>query len=158
MEQIPQEVIILGAGLSIEEGKQKGLYEKIKNRFTIGLNLSYKEFDSTIVMFVDEPFYEREVEQLKKLPLVIGVAHGIINPDEHPNFILFRNSGTYYGKDSIKQNKIYSTWLVGIFSLTFSIALGCKQAYLLGYDWGIDKTNIKKNGNQIALIVGTRLK
>ena len=38
------QLIIIGGGASIEEGISKNLWEKIKNKFVIGINYSYHHF------------------------------------------------------------------------------------------------------------------
>ena len=41
LKEKPSQLIILGGGTSIKEGIEKGLWDKIKNRFVIGTNYSF---------------------------------------------------------------------------------------------------------------------
>jgi len=141
MERIPKEVIIIGGGYSLKEGISKGLWNKIKNKFTIGCNSNFNHFSATINTFVDKDFYLKNQAKLHQLPLVIGKKHGGLN--ERENLYLFMTANEYYGKESLKLNKVYSGVLVGIFSITLSICFGCELIFLLGFDW--TKKTFKKD-------------
>ena len=52
MENLKQ-LIICGGGYSIKDGIQLGLWDKIQNKFTIGINFSFKWFNSTAIVFID---------------------------------------------------------------------------------------------------------
>jgi hypothetical protein len=129
---------LIGGGPSIKEGIKKDLWNKIKWKFTIGLNYSFNYFPSTILSFVDEKFYKDELEKLKSLPLIIGKESTRTQDIKLPNTILLKNSHEYKGLNSIKENKIYCSQLVGVFALTLAICLmeGEGEIFLLGYDFG----------------------
>jgi hypothetical protein len=141
---IPKSVIIWGGGMSIKEGLENGLKDKVKDKFIMGCNLAYKHISPTLTTFVDKPFFEARENELAKLPLVVGKKHSVIKIKNFPNFYLFKTVNKFWGKDSMKLNRMYSAFLVGLFSLTLAISLGVEEIYLLGFDWG-DITGGKKD-------------
>ncbi|MHA1342885.1 MAG: hypothetical protein ACTSQG_02790 [Promethearchaeota archaeon] len=151
MEKIPEQVIIIGGGNSVTVGLEKGLKEKITNKFTIGTNINAERqgIKPTITTFVDLPKMW-QIEEYKKFliaqPLVIGRYHSEI--EDRPNFFLFHTRSEYFGKDSIRINKVYTSWLTGLFTLTICIALEIKRIYCLGFDWTSKKKPYKKNGKK----------
>ena len=83
----PKQLIIIGGGPSLHEGLDKGLLDKIKNKFSISMNFNYVHFpDTTILTFVDHEFYTglkrkwkdteerriQHIQDLQKAPLIIG--------------------------------------------------------------------------------------
>jgi len=137
-----KEIIIIGGGSSINEGIEKGLWEKIKNKITIGTNYSYRFFNNpTIFCFVDYSFYNNTLNKdfVDNFPLVITKIPNQKDQREEfkkkKNFILFPVSQTYKGTESLKKG-IYTDRLVGLFSLTLAISLGFKKIFLLGMDFG----------------------
>ena len=49
----PTQLVILGGGASMKEGISKGLWNKLKDRFTLGINYSFNWFKSTLQTYVD---------------------------------------------------------------------------------------------------------
>ncbi|MBN1467706.1 MAG: hypothetical protein JW924_03190 [Fusobacteriaceae bacterium] len=145
---IPKSVIIIGGGSSIQEGISKGLWQKLEGKFTIGCNYSYRHFLPTMVAFVDRPFFHERKQELLELPLVVGKAHNDIVEEKqkkgYDNLLLLGTTNAYFGRDAIKKNRVYTSSLVGLFTMTISVALGVTEFYLLGYDWTI-KTSTKKD-------------
>ena len=45
-----KQIIIVGGGTSIKEGISKGLWSKLDNKYTFGLNYSYKYFFNFIYL------------------------------------------------------------------------------------------------------------
>jgi hypothetical protein len=140
---ITKECIILGGGYSVREGIDNfNLFNRIKNKFVIGTNYSYKFFDSTCLCFVDVDFYKERYLELHKVPLVIGVQDAstiMLSPDweKKTQLILFNYSVKYLGREeSLTQRLIYSPQLTGIFATTIAICLGFTKIYLLGFDFG----------------------
>jgi len=43
--------VIVGAGNSIAEGVEKGLWDKLKNETTFGINEAFQFFDPTAITF-----------------------------------------------------------------------------------------------------------
>lgn len=131
----PKQCIILGGGVSIKEGISKKLWDKLKGKFTIGLNYSYNFFDSTMLCFVDGIFYNKEIEKekFKNLPLIIGKEQSQLKI--LPNTITLKTNDSKYYRD-IKLG-CYKSNLCGIFTLSLAIYLLDEgEIYLLGYDYG----------------------
>jgi len=125
------QVIILGSGSSINEGIKKGLWSKLANKFTIGINYVYKFFCPTLLCYVDLDFYRDNADELRYIPLIAGIQHPI---KVWPNTITFRPS-KIYKKDL--SNGVYSDDLCGLFALSIaSYLIEEGEVYLLGYDFG----------------------
>jgi hypothetical protein len=80
--------------------------------------------------------------ELDNYPLLLTRQHNI----KERNYITINATGNeYHGMESIEKG-VYSMKLVGLFSLTLCIAMGFKEIYLLGYDFGepIDKAGSGK--------------
>lgn len=133
IKQKVKQLIIIGGGASIKEAIQKNLWSLLKNKFTIGLNYSYKYFPNpTFQCFVDKEFYRKNAEELKSLPLIIGKEKRV--EPTFPNTILLKSIPTY--QKDIK-NGVYKASLCGIFALTVAVHLLKEgEIYLLGYDYG----------------------
>lgn len=129
----PTQLVILGGGSSISEGISKELWDKLKDKFVIGINYSYRYFSNpTIQCFCDDKFYKDEREQLKNLPLIIGKQHGQLHPE--PNTIMLKTKADKYRRDI--RNGIWKSSLTGIFALSLGIyLLDVGEIFLLGYDY-----------------------
>ena len=124
--------ILIGGGASFKEGISLGLWEKLNNKFSIGLNYSYKFFSSTINTYVDSTFYNINLEDIKKLPLVIGQGRNLKN--KFPNTIIIP-SNSVYNRDL--RGGCYSAKLCGIYTLSLAIfLLDIGEIFLCGYDNG----------------------
>ena len=130
------DLIILGGGSSVIEGIDNNLFEKIQNKYVIGLNYSYRYIKTTINMFIDWKFYESEQQGLNKLPLVIGQKlREIKNPSKNIHLLTANNK---YQRNLEKG--VYKSTLCGLFSLSFAIwLLDVGTIYLLGFDYGSGK-------------------
>lgn len=136
-------LIIIGAGNSIRPELQNGLWDKLRNEYTFALNDVIYFFEPTVPVFVDWYWYRSRFEAFKNYPLVVGKYDAKIFAT-HPeikvtnvsdNTIFLQPSeNVYHGKNSLK-NGIYSGVLCGCFGLSFGIALGFKEIYLLGFDF-----------------------
>lgn len=145
-------IIICGSGNSIpflnsrynsngfKHGLEPKLEQIIKHNYSIGLNFWFKfGCKTTFNLSGDYQFYEDNIEELKKLPLIIASDDPQLKNQKvsriHDNTILLPNSGIYYGIDSFQEKKgFYTKQLIGIYAITLAIALGFKEIYLLGYD------------------------
>ena len=154
---IPNECIICGGGSSISEGLILGLKDRIKDKFVIVLNYSYKYFNHSLLCFGDKEFYKSTkedgiypdiYEELGKLPLIIGMKQFNDERILHPNTILLPTVDHYNRRNNIK-NGVYCSFLVGIFALSLAIYLmeGKGTIYLLGYDW-TKRNEEQKNNNE----------
>lgn len=141
------QIVIIGGGASIVEGVDKGLWGKLKDRWTLGCNSAFKFLTPSALTFVDHrQFYKLFHSELKDLPFIIGKYYDALVPIKHDNTILLRDSRTF---DSTLQNKlVYTGSLCGLFSLTlacyFMKQVG--EVYLLGFDFGAAGT--LPNGQQ----------
>ena len=158
MDKFPKRIIIIGSGASVRQGlwdteiSEIPIWKTIKNEYTIGLNFSYKWFVPTVQMFVDYHFYMNLKKDLDLLPLIVGKEDphiGIKKDDKGKllceigkNLYLLPANKTemvdgkkkkYWGLNSWEKG-FYDPVLVGIFALTFAIACGFKEIYLLGFD------------------------
>ena len=132
------EIIICGGGKSIEYGlnlpSNLSLQPLLATKFTIACNYAYKTFPSTFLAFSDRnfyvPLYAKKnpdknpdiYEELKKLPLIIGIDHNGISEFKLDNTILLNNK--------------YRSALTGIFALKLAELIMEKGTiYLLGFDW-----------------------
>ena len=137
----PRQLIIIGGGFSLKEGIDKGLWDKLKNKWTIGLNYSFKFFDSTLLSYVDKEFYKEEYEKLKHLSLIIGKEQDVIT--KLPNTIALKTNDAKYFRDV--RLGCYKSNLCGIFALSLAIYLLDEgEIYLLGYDYGATKKDKDK--------------
>jgi hypothetical protein len=132
------EIVIVGGGKSIETAlnlpSNLSLQIRLADKCTILTNYAYKTFPGTFLAFNDRDFYVPEYakkypdknpdiyEELKKLPLIIGVDHNGISEFKLDNTILLNNK--------------YRSVLTGIFALKLAMELmKSGTIYLLGFDW-----------------------
>ncbi len=131
-----KQLVIIGGGTSLSEGINKGLWQKLESKFTIGTNYSYRYFDSTILTFVDRKFYQDEKENLKSLSLIVGKGHKRL--EIMPNTVILPCKSTY---NRNLTDGIYKAGLVGLFALSLGIHLLDEgEIYLLGFDYGEART------------------
>ena len=117
------QLIIIGGGYSINEGIGLGLWSKLENKFTCGINYSCKYFQSTYLACLNyTDFYDINRKELSKLPLIITCAR------PHPS---------EWEKNTILINKNFR--LSGILALYIGVKLRVKEIYLLGFDYSKQK-------------------
>ena len=140
------QLIILGGGASIQEGLSKGLWDKLKWRFVIGTNYSYKFFKSTFQTFVDGSFYNKNSKELEKLPLIVG-RNKNLKPKLN-NTIGIPCSAKYNRE---LKDGIYKGNLTGIYTLSLAIyLLDIGEIFLLGYDSGAIKKDLDNKKRPIS--------
>lgn len=156
---IPKECIIIGGGNSISEGIKLGLKNKIKNKFVVTCNYAYKHFDNTFTTYIDRSFYKTNditknpdiYEELKKLPLIIGVKDEKKENNDyiHDNTILVKKDYINYNREKSLEKGFFTGALTGIFTLSLVSFLMNYEGiiYLLGFDW--TKTNSTHYYNDI---------
>ena len=133
-----KQIIIIGGGSSIKEEIDKGLWNRLKGKWTIGLNYSYNFFNSTMLCYADSNFYNEESkkEKFQNLPLIIGKEHSQLKI--LPNTMTLKTNDVKYFRD-VKLG-CYKSNLCGIFALSLAIYLLDEgEIYLLGYDYGATK-------------------
>jgi len=153
---IPKQIILIGGGASISEGLSLGLKDKIRDKFVITLNFSFKHFDSIFTMFVDHDFYNGNIvkdskdnftiqdkeffDLLRKQRLLVGtntlsVIEGM-KRTKSDNTIFLKSRDTY---DRDIKDGLYKETLVGVAALTLSQYLMnfSGEIFILGYDWTV---------------------
>jgi hypothetical protein len=126
----PKQLFLIGGGSSIQDGLKLGLWEKLKDKFTIGTNFSYKFFSATAQVYVDAPFYDANASELSKLPLILGTAYKV--KQRLPNTCFFTPTNSYTRDLS---DGVYSPRLSGIYALSLAVCiLDSGTIFLLGYD------------------------
>jgi len=140
------QLILIGGGSSIKEALSLGLWEKLKDKFTIGTNYSYKVFSATCQTFVDATFYNTEKENLDKLPMIIGQTRNIKVRGEN---LISLSCGSEYDRNLSKG--VYSARLCGIYSLSLAIyLLDIGELFLLGYDNGAITKDVDNKNRRIS--------
>jgi hypothetical protein len=144
------ECIIVGGGSSIKQADFDVLKPLLASKFTILTNYSFKHFNGTFLCFMDADFYKWKIgsknpdiyEELKQLPLIIGINQNGVEEFKLDNTIL------------LPKNKFYDGNLTGILALSLACYLLEDKGviYLLGFDWSkqpipIDKKKYNPNSN-----------
>lgn len=141
-----KQLILIGGGSSIKEGISLGLWNKLEDKFTIGLNYSYKVFPATIQTFLDATFYNNERKALDKLPMLIGQTRNIKNKGSN---LLALSCGAIYNRNL--QGGAYSCRLCGIYTLSLAVyLLNEGEIFLLGYDNGAITKNLDEKKRCIS--------
>lgn len=138
----PNQLFIIGSGFSLKEGIDKGLWDKLKGKFTIGINYSYNYFNATLLTCCDKDFYEKESkkEQFQNLSLIIGKQHKDFAYSS--NAISLKCNDKEYTKNLKKG--VWKSNLSGVFTLSLGVFLIDKGTiFLLGYDGGGKKRDEK---------------
>jgi len=139
--------IIIAGGSSIKPLITAGLWSAIENKFTLGVNHSFKDFIPTALCSADVGFYTGHVGNKKTVNAITGridwvydEAHMIalrqvplmVFPDRHDL------DSKYYLKNTVFtafDPKICIN--SGLFALDYAVnVLKCRNIYLLGMDWG----------------------
>ncbi len=140
MKKPPTQIILLGGGSSITEGIQKGLWKKLENKFTIGINYSYHHLNSTLQVYLDYKLYNENKKDMDKLPLIITKTGKKLPL----NTTQLKSISTYHR--DVRQG-CYKGSLSGIYSVSLGIhLLNEGDLFLLGYDYDPLKD---KNGKYI---------
>lgn len=129
----PKECLIIGSGTSIKPWISS-LQPLCATKFTIGINYSFKTFQTTILTCQDRDFYHGKpndmgiyenpdiYDELKKLPLIIGLNTNGVDEFKLNNTILLP--------------KTEREPLTGLFALKLAMRLmDTGTVYLLGFDW-----------------------
>ncbi len=134
---LPNECIIIGGGDSINSGIAIGLKDKLEGKFVISVNYSYKHFKHTFMIFSDRDFYypnqnciEQKChpfiyEELKTLPMIIGIDHNGVDEFKLNNTILL---------DKKYKHQIALTGVLALKVLVDLLEFN-GNIYLLGFDF-----------------------
>ena len=147
--------ILVGGGVSLKEGIEKGLWEQIKLEPSIwSCNYAYvtMPYLPDTQTWVDIDFYKRNDYEMQKL-WELGVkmytrkqqAYAGLSKciTQHEST---RDKKNYFGREAIQKNLIYygGMGLSGMFALSLAIAQGYDEIYLLGYDFGTPTISTKE--------------
>lgn len=149
MNNYPNECIIIGGGESIKEGINLELKRKLENKFVIATNYSYKHFLHTFMCFVDRDFYyptqeclknhchPNIYEELKSLPLIIGINHNGIEEFKLPNTYLVKTAPQFSEITDYREGFYAKNMLTGILAISLATFFMNYNGviYLLGFDW-----------------------
>lgn len=133
-------IIIVGGGSSVRQDvwdkpvSSLPLWNILKNEATISINYVFRYLNPTIACFHDETFYRSNLEELKLLPLIVGVYARNVEAVLMPNTYLFKNRTDWVMNQW--ETAFYGSNLCGVFALSVAINLGYKEIFLLGYDFG----------------------
>ena len=148
-------IILIGGGDSIREGEEKGLWDKLKNEFTIGMNRSMFFHEATVQTFFDRDCYIDFLDKVVTLPLVVTRFHVKIHDESGwPfNVILIPTVEISNKYDDFKKGcGLYAPKLVGFMALSLAILLKPKNIYLIGFDWTQESSADKTEGGEIKIL------
>lgn len=158
MDKIKQ-LIIIGGGASIQDGIDRGLWEKLQGKFTIGLNFCYRYFTPTVLSYVDYIFYDigdynfsqnqqkEHVNKLSTLPLIVGKYHAKLKKLD--NTIMLKTNENVWYRDI--RLGCYSSRLAGLFALSLGIyLLNEGEIYLVGFDGGSISDKVDNKNRKIT--------
>jgi hypothetical protein len=145
----PTEIIIVGGGESIKQANFEVLKPLLSSKCTFLTNYSYKHFPGTLMAFVDRNFYvplhtkkEPEAnpdiyEELKTLPLIVGIDHSGVSEFKLPNTYLVKSSMQLKKIKSISQGLYTKHFLTGVMAMSLACFLMDYSGiiYLLGFDY-----------------------
>ena len=149
--QQTKRVIIVGAGASISEGIDLGLWDKINGNIIWSCNYAWltMPYLPTRELFVDRSFFKNNTDKLNDLAnqgIEIVSKKNFIT-ENLPKIVAYnttRNIKDYNGKEGIKNDKIFTgqQGFCGTFALHIAICEGYNEIFLLGFDFGIPKDSV----------------
>jgi len=149
-------VILLGAGASLAEGVNQGLWDKIKYHEKWSLNSIFNlmPYLPDKEVWVDVSFFDKNMDNLTNLRnkgvdlIAKKFTHrkkylAIANQDDLVQYDTTREREKYWGKFAIEKKLIYygRVGLCGTFALSLAIAMGYDEIYLCGFDFGNSTVN-----------------
>lgn len=140
-------VALVGGGYSVREEWKNGLFDKLKKKDIEiwSLNFAYKcmPYLPDRQLFIDRYFFDENIDELQKLydqgvPITCKRHGKFVNLKQLEQYNTTRLEKEYYGKNAIERGVIFTgnLGLTGYFSLSYAIAKGYTDIYLLGYDFG----------------------
>jgi len=149
-----KKVIIVGAGASVQEGIDKGLWDKIKEQTIWSCNYAFMTmpYRPARELWVDRSFFKNNIAQLHILYKegIDTVAKENAGIQKFPNTTYYegvREEKDYVGKDGIEKNKIFigKQGFSGTFALHVAICEGFDEIFLLGFDYGVPPNKENKH-------------
>lgn len=146
-----KEAIIIGGGVSIREGIEQGLWEKIKGKDLWSCNYSamFMPYLPSREIFVDRKFFQVNRQWLEELVKTVPVycrEHDIIVHSKFNCTTYDVSRLGYPGKKEMKKNRtLYSgaMGLSGFFAISLAIIEDYERVFILGYDFGTKDVKIK---------------
>jgi hypothetical protein len=137
------QVILVGAGYSVKEGIDLGLWREIRKQNVWSINYAYQTmpFVPSAEIWQDLSFWVENQNSLHKL-YVQGCCLFARCHEDYKNskeISCFESTPTeFYGRDAAAKGKIFTgrMGLTGVFALSLAVAKKYKTIYLLGYDFG----------------------
>lgn len=141
--------ILIGAGKSVLEGIELGLWNNIKGKDIWSVNYAFMTMPylPSREVFVDRAFYKNNTDALQalaeqKVPLYARYQDIYCHIDMIKKFQTTRETGGYKGRQTFKTDGtphlfVGQLGLSGTFALALAIAEEYDIIYLLGYDFGV---------------------
>ena len=151
-------VIILGSGKSVQEGIDQGLWDQIKPFEKWSLNSMYRimPYLPDKQIFVDVDFLDAQFDEMVRLIQqgVIVIGKRFTNRKKYLalegstpiiQYETSRERENYFGRKSFENNVLYygHMGLCGTFAISYAIACGADEIFLLGFDFGSPSINEK---------------
>lgn len=157
--------VLVGGGYSIKEGIEKGLWDKIKSDQieVYSLNYAYKfmSFTPHRELWVDESFFRTNIADVQRLfekgadlytrEYPVYKCFKMIKP-----FKITRNKNEYDKNTNVIF--IGTMGLVGLFALSLAVKQNYEKIFLLGYDFGVQKSYDKKTHFYIDQVKQNKIK
>lgn len=136
-------ITIIGGGSSVRQNQWDNpvaslpLWNLLKDEATISINYVFRYLEPTIACFHDETFYRSNLNELSKVPLIIGAYARNVEAVLMPNTYLVKIRSDWAPNQW--ETAFYGSNLCGVLALSLAINLGYTEIYLLGYDFCSDK-------------------
>jgi hypothetical protein len=139
--------VIIGAGTSVQEGIDLGLWAKLNENKSIetwALNFVFRTmpYNPSRLLWIDTSFFNKEVENIQMLHHT-GVK---LYTKEHDMYKVLKGNINLVKvtDDKRSYDKVFCGCprLCGIFALSLAVQEKYDEIYLLGFDWGIPKDKV----------------
>ena len=139
------QVVLMGAGYSVKEGIDQGLWRALRKQNVWSINYAYQAmpFTPSAEVWQDLSFWVENQNSLHDL-YKQGCCLYARGHDDYRNlkeitcFEPTPRPDEFYGRDAIAKGKIFTggMGLTGVFALSLAVAKKYDTIYLLGYDFG----------------------
>jgi hypothetical protein len=135
--------VLIGAGYSVREGIDKGLWRALRRQNVWSINYAYQAmpFIPSAEVWQDLSFWVENQNSLHKLYTQGCCLYAKVYEDYRnlKEMSCYESSPSeFYGRDAIVKGKIFTggMGLTGVFALSLAVSWGYDKIYLLGYDFG----------------------
>lgn len=124
---------LLGGGQSLAGFDFSQLHSEV----TIGINVVFKFYEPTILIWADSGIYAKYKEEIDRLKCIKYALEKIIRPD-YKDVLSFKKTPQFYHEDGLEKGLFGGKggYFTGILAVSLAISLGYSPIYLLGYDGG----------------------